>query len=291
MLGACTATGPKSQRVSHDAVLSRPRGVVLLVDACVQRDVLGDAGDHFLIAEAKSGAHALLGALRKYVHDSGIPVRAELVPFVCGARHGPEDSSIRAADSLNAPVRDAHQPLGVSEALAGDPQYVDALTLVSTYAFERAAVSPAKPPAGNGSGAPAGPPGRVRMEDFRVAADVIKQRTNASGMLFLGVLGRSLSAGKAVAQSVGGFFAGMATGVVTAGLGTGYYLVFVPGRHIDGRVMEGALIDLDSGELAWSNAVRAGGDPIDPKVMADPQALDLLFHDIMFKPASAAPTP
>ena len=86
-LTACSATLPKSQLVSYDRTLSQQGGVVLLVDVCIQRDALSDTDDYFVIAESKSGAHAVLGALKKYVQDSGLPIRTALIPFVCGARH------------------------------------------------------------------------------------------------------------------------------------------------------------------------------------------------------------
>lgn len=289
VLVACSATPPESRRVSHDPVLSRESGVLLLVDVCIQRDALGDADDYFVITEAKSGAQMLLDALHKYVQDSGIPIRAELIPFVCGARHDTHNSSIRVADSVNGPVRDAQQPLGVSEVIRDDPQYVNALSIMSTYAFERAAVSGAaakvsygNPPSGNAAM-------NVGPNEFRTAADVIKSRTQASSVLFLGVLGISRTTGKATVQAIGGFILGMGVAVATAGLGTGYYLLFIPGHQIDGRVMEGALIDLESGQLTWSNAVQAGGDPIEPKVMANAEALDLLFRGVMFQPTSLPP--
>lgn len=75
---------------------------------------------------------------------------------------------------------------------------------------------------------------------------------------------------KAVAQGVSDFIVGMATGVATSG------------HKISGRMMKGALIDLESGELTWSNAVRAGGNPINPDVWLDTVPLDLLFHDLLF---------
>jgi len=82
------------------------------------------------------------------------------------------------------------------------------------------------------------------------------------------------------------------TAFATAGLGTGFFLVFAPGFQIlDGMMMEGALIDLESGRLTWSKAVRITGDPVHPKAMANPEGLDLLFHDIMFKPVSVQPAP
>ena len=163
-----------------------------------------------------------------------------------------------------------------------DPQYLNALSVVSSYAFERAAVSGNAPGTNDGNMPGREAPKSVDIEEFRTAVDVIKNRTQASSLLFMGVLGTSRSTGKAVAQGIGQFIVGMTTGVVTGGL-----VVFVPGHQIDGRVMEGALIDFESGQLTWSNAVRAGGDPIKPGVIEDPQALDLLFRDIMFKPASA----
>lgn len=285
-LTGCTATLPKSQEVSHDAVLGRQAGVLLLVDACVQRDTLG-GGDYFVINEAEAGAQAALGALRKYVKDSDIAVRGEVIS-VCGARLSTNNSSIRVADSVGGPRRDAQQPIKVTGANADDPRYVWALGIVSTYAFERAAVSQGKK-ASEKKSSQTDLPSRVSMDDFRMAAEMIKEKTQASSVLFLGVLGTSRSAGKVTAQVVGSLMVGVGTAVATAGLGTGFYLIFIPGHQIDGMVMEGALIDLDSGQLTWSNAVRATGDPVHPKAMANPEALELLFHDIMFKPVSVQP--
>ncbi len=74
----------------------------------------------------------------------------------------------------------------------------------------------------------------------------------------------------------------------TAGLGTGFYMVFVPGHltGFDGMIMEGALVDLDSGQLTWSNAVTERRDPIHPENMANVEGLDLLFHGLMFQTKS-----
>jgi hypothetical protein len=287
MLVACSASAPKSRIVSHDPVLSRQGGVLLLVDVCVQRDALGDAGDYFVITEAKTGAQALLNVLHKYVQDSGIPIRAELIPFVCGARHNTR--TIRVADSVNSLVRDAQQPLGISEVIRDDLQYINALTVMSTYAFERAAVSGVSSTPSPGNLPSGSATMNIGISEFRAAADVIKSRTQASSVLFLGVLGISRTAGKVIAQNIGDFIVSMGVGFATAGLGTGYYLLFIPGHQIDGRVMEGALVDLESGQLTWSNAVQARGDPIDPKVMANSETLNLLFRGLMFKPTSALP--
>jgi hypothetical protein len=281
----CTATPPKIRQVSHDPILSRQAGVLLLVDACVQRDGLG-TGDYFVINEAEAGARAALGSLQKYIRDSGIPVRAEVVS-VGGARLNTNNSPILVADRVGGAKRLAPQPLKVSGLNMDDSEYIRSLGIVSTYAFERAAVHRGKKPADNT--ARPEPPTSISMEDFRAAAEVIKSKTQASSVLFLGVLGNSRTAGKAAAQFVGGLAIGVGVAYATAGLGTGFYLVFIPGHQLDGMIMEGALIDLESGQLTWSNAVRVAGDPVNPKAMANPEALDLLFHDIMFKPVDVQP--
>jgi hypothetical protein len=293
MSAGCVATQPMSRKVSHDPLLARQGGVLLLVDACVQVDVIGGANDYFVINEAESGGQEALGALRKYTEDSGIPVRSEIVS-VCGSRLNGKHSLSRVADAMGGQVREAQQPLKISEAVKDDVQYVNALGIVSTFAFERAAVGRSNAKAGV-KGPAEDAPMSISMDDFHAAAEVIKDRTRTSSVVFLGVLGNKLSAGKAVVGFVGAMAIGMAVAVATAGLGTGYYLIFVPGHKVSGIVMEGALIDLESGTLTWSNAVLVRGNPADPKAMANPQGLDLLLHGLMFAPASmqpaAAPVP
>jgi hypothetical protein len=50
--------------------------------------------------------------------------------------------------------------------------------------------------------------------------------------------------------------------------------------------MEGALVDLQTGQLIWSNAVESARDPVDPTAMADQRTLDLLFHRLVFESVS-----
>jgi hypothetical protein len=263
--------------------------VLLVVDASVQIEELG-GGAYFVIKEAESGAQATLASLHKYTEDSGITIRGEAVS-VCGARLNTNDLPLTVADSVGGPKRQAQQPLWVSESIANDPQYVSALGVVSTYALERAAISDKKKKdEGNVSSADNASP-ITTMDNFRDAAKIIKDKTQASSVLFLGVLGKSRSEGKAAAQNIARFAVGMGVAIATAGLGTGYYLILAPGGGLDGMVMEGALIDLESGQLTWSNAVKYPRDPIHPENMAKGEALDLLFHNIMFKPEFVQPTP
>jgi hypothetical protein len=285
LAAGCVANQPMSRKVSHDPRLARQGGVLLLVDACVQIDAIQSASDYFVINEAESGGKETLAALHRYVEDSGIAVRSEVVS-VCGSRLNSKHSLSRVADTVGGQVREAQQPLRISETIKNDPQYVDALAVVSTFAFEHAAVEGKKATAG-AKEAPGDAPASISMDEFHAAAEVIKDRTQASSVVFLGVLGSKPSAGKTAIEVAGGLAIGMAIAVATAGLGTGYYLIFVPGHKVSGMVMEGAMIDLDSGQLSWSHAVHIRGNPLDSKVMANPQGLDLLLHGLMFAPSAA----
>lgn len=276
LLTACSAAPPTRHVVSHDPMLARQDGVLLLADVCVQKDAVGDDEDFFVVAESKSAARILLKALRTYIEDSNIPIRGEQM-VVCAARHG-SAQDILVGDNFNAQSYRAPQPLYVQENIEDDKQYINALRNISTYAFERAAIDRTEDTSVKQN--------QINKITFLNSADIVKNRTNASSILFLGALGTSRTGAKAVAEGVSSFFVGMATGLLTAGLGTDYYVMFTPGQQVSGRFMEGALIDLESGELTWSNAVKAGGDPIEAETWLETHSLDLLFHDLLFKRTS-----
>ena len=272
MLAACTATPPKSTRVSYDPLLAEQAGTLLIVDACVQRDELGDSDDYFVISEAKAGAHAALSELRKYIKDSAIPVRDALIPFVCGAKLKQTSLSIRAADSLKSPVHDARQPLAVSADISSDPQYIAALSILSTYLSQNTG--------GLRSHA------NIDKTEFHNALALIKARTQASSILYLGARGISRSGGKATAQAIGSIVAGTvaAIAVVPPSDFSAMNSLFLPDYPEDRVVMRGALVDLKNNKIAWSKTVQVKGDPIKhPGIIGNPNAIHLLFHDVIFK--------
>ncbi len=283
-MACCTATPPKSRAVSYDPVLRQEKGTLIMVDACVQRVSVGHASDYFVINEAQAGAEAAANALRKYIHDSDIPVRAEIIS-VCGARLNADNAPIKIADMVGALAREAEQPVKVHPDISDDPTYLHAISTVSTYALERAAVQSKFSQSNHEDLAGRDKARRVSTDDFRTAAAVVEQRTGASSVLFLGVLGNSFSGGLKAAEMLTNLAISGAVAFATAGLGTGYYVLFAPGHEVEGMVMEGALIDLATGRIAWSNAIRVRGDPINPEAMAKPEALDLLFHGILFEPS------
>lgn len=273
-LMACSAAPPSTNIVTHDSTLSRQQGVLLLVDVCIQKDGLGDSGDSFIIAESKYGAGKTMDALRFYVTDSDIPINAEIIT-VCAAKHG-DKTTIRASAKSGAEIHNVSQPIYADSTVLQDADYLHALSDVSTYAFERAALNNSKADTNNTAKA-------INNIKFLAAAEIIQLRTGASSILYTGILGTSRSGGKALAQGVGSFLVGMGTGIATAGLGASYYVMFMPGQSISGRFMEGALIDLESGELTWSNAVKVAGNPAKAETWSSPDPLDLLFHDLFFQ--------
>ncbi len=268
MLIACTGAPPSSTVVTHDPTLGRSEGVALLIDVCLQRDGIG-SGDYFLIGESETGATISQQQLRVYLQDSGILVR-EQATLICGARHG-DATLIPAAASMGEVISEQRQPLAAKSQLPMDQEYTDALTVISSYAFERAAATEDDTNR------------RISESMFRDAGSIVRNRTNAGSVLFFGALGTSRSGALNTVTGIGKFIVGMGTGLATAGLGGDYYLIFIPGSKISGRIYEGALIDLESGELAWSNAVTVSGNPVKAKNWESDQPLDLLFHDLLFQ--------
>ncbi|MFQ5965797.1 MAG: hypothetical protein ACE5KZ_16110 [Candidatus Scalinduaceae bacterium] len=266
---------------------------MLIADVCIQHDALGDVDDYFVITEAKAGAQALLDATRKYLENSGIQVCTELIPFVCGTRHNPNNIPLRVADSVNGIVSVGQQPFGVFDEIKADPEYVNALSTASTYMFQHAMMPSAEANTGSKESSSQPLTQLVSAEEFKTAIGLIALRTHASSVLFLGVAGTSFSSGKKAALVAGDFIVSMATGLATGAAtynsGTGYYVMFTPGHQIQGMLMTGALVDLKTGALEWSNAVRAGGDPIKPKVVANANTLNMLLRYLKYQDASKPP--
>ncbi len=271
-LCGCGAAPPSSREVSHDPILARDEGVVVLVDVCLQRDGVGSDGDYFIVEESRHGARVAGDKLREYLEDSNILVREQSM-LVCGARHGNQES-IPAATRIGDDVSARDQPLSFNGLRDEGRPYVSALAAVSAYAFERAAT---KEESAN--------PVAVTQLEFLDAPDVTRQETGAASLLCLGVLGTSRSGALNVLSGVGRAMVGMATGVATAGLGGDYYLIFTPGAKISGRLMEAALVDLETGQVKWSNAVRVSGNPADEKHWENNQPIELLFYELLFQPS------
>ncbi len=276
---ASAVTPPISYEVAPDPILSRGK-VLLVTDVCIQIDCIGDSEDYFVIEDSRYGAESCLPALQTYLKDSGIQV-CDTIPIVCGASHG-ESRIILAGLNTDSEISESPQPIYVDPSIVSDQKYIDALSQVSTFAFEHPA---AKSQESSESLSPAYK-SLVSENEFSAAAEIIKNRTGASSVLFLGVVGKSESGGKAFAKGVGSFLVGMGTALATAGLGTGYYVGVMPLQIDDGRIFVGSLIDLDTGRIAWSNNAKWRGDPIEKEIWTNDDPLELLFHDVLFQKIS-----
>ncbi len=277
LIMGCAVSNPMCQIVQHNPVLEKQGGVIIIADLCLQQDAIGEDNDCFIIDESKACAASVITATQKVLQENGIRVQGAISPFVCGALFDPDNSPKNVANNLTAPSQKMLQPFGVDESISADTEYVKALSTASTYAFQQAVM-------------PKDEAAREKVQvivdetAFKEAVALISQRTQASSLLFVNVTGTKISSGKKVAQGIGSFLVGMATGIATAGLGTGYFVSYMPGGKADGRLMGSALVDIDSGTLAWTNWVRTGGDPTVPEVTANERILKLLLRSVIHKP-------
>ncbi len=269
----CSAAPPSSHEVGHDPILANASGVAMVVDVCVQRNGLGGSGDYFIVDESRFGAAAVQDKLSKYFSESNIIVREQAL-FVCGAQHG-DQPSILTADRVGSDASLREQPLLFVASKNHDSDYAAALRVISRYAFERATAE------NDTASSPS-----VSQLQFLDAADLVQYETGAASVFFLGAMGVSRTGALNTVSVIGRTIFAVATAVpIGSGFGNDYYLFFMPGAQSSGRLMAGALIDLSTGDLAWSNAVRVGGNPAKEKHWENDQPIELLIHDLLFQPS------
>ena len=288
IISGCSPTPPCSHCVSHLSALDNGSRLLLLVDPCVQQDALGEGDDYFLVKESREGGEALANTVKKLLASENIMVNTAIIPFVCVAKHGKENKLLKVADHFGANVREESQPFDLSEDATNDPEYANALSVAATYMFENA-ISAIQEKNGDNSTSSADTNTHVyNQEEFQQAANIIKAKTNSSTLLYVGVLGTSLSTGKYLSQRIGSMVVAGGTAaaflVATGGLGIGLTVYFIPGVSDDGRIMGAAIADLNCGKILWSNVVQATGDPADPKILGNSQAASVLLHSLVFHP-------
>ena len=278
-IGGCASFSPQFVTTAHDPLLDKNGGVVLLADVCIKRGrVFGD--DYVVVAESKTSAEALVSMARNYLSDNGVQVRTTLIPFVCGAWHDSKNPLQKVANNLDDNVRDGTQPFDVSKDLESDSDYVHALTVVATYAFQQPFVPKQNVPSADQQ-VPL-----VSLEQFRTATAVVTAKTQASSILYIGVSGLSRSAGQNTIRGIGTFLIGVPVGMATAIATQGFYVVPVLRAIPDSRLMSTALIAPETANVPWSNAVSVTGDPLKLDVDAAEPAVDLLLSSLVRQPAS-----
>jgi len=278
-IGGCASFPPQFLTTAHDPLLDKNGGVALLADVCIKRGSLV-RDDYVVVAESRAGAEDLVSVARNYLSDNGVQVRATFIPFVCGAWHDSKNSLQNVANNLDDNVREGTQPFDVSKDLKSDSDYVHALTVVATYAFQQPFV-PKQQVASADQQIPL-----VSLEQLRTATAIVMAKTQASSILYIGVSGLSRSAGQNIVRGTGSFLigvpVGMATAIATGGIWVAPVLRAIP----DSRLMSTALINLETATVPWSNAVSASGDPLKLDAVAAESAVDLLLSRLVRQPTS-----
>ncbi len=279
LVAACgTPAPPTSNRIVAHAATAGASGTLLVVDVCLNYSPV-NVDDYFVLENARQGASALATTTARFFESTDIRVHDRLVPFVCGALHDSANAPKRVAERVDGDVSTRSQPLWVSNDVASDGEYVRALQVLATHAFESALNPSAQP----------GPTPTFSADVVRDAATKVAQKSGRSSLIYIGATGHSLSSGKATAVGVARVVAGIAISVAigpafTAG-GASYGVVFVPGGPVDKRQMVGALFDLQRGTLVQSKVVHAGGDPMKAETLTNREVLQLLLRDLAFTPA------
>lgn len=279
----CASTPKVNYIQHHDPIMDQNGGVVLLVDACDQIDVIGD-NDYYVINESKEIAGALVTEIRTYLEQNGVSVSTEIIPFVCGAFDNPENPPAKVAEEAGEKVDEVCKPYCVADEFKNDPGYLNALTSLSTYVFERGMITIMEDYARKKKKLDEfkRPAFIVEDDQFRGAIDIIKARTNASSLLYVGLKGIKVSGGKKFGQGLLSFTVGMATAVATAGLGTGYYLAFMPGGDNDYKYAIAGLANLETKELTWRTWTTKACNPLKTKCASNPKEIERLLKDLVF---------
>lgn len=259
----------------HDPIMDQDGGVVLFVDVCNQMDTVGN--DYFVVNESKKVSKAMVKGVTTYLEKNGVKVRSEITPFVCGALDTKENPPVKVAEKIGGAIKESKKPFGVIDEVAQDTEYLDALTTLATSIHGKEMYDIATYYNKNKKGKKVSQ--FILDEDkLKAASGVVKAKTGAASILYVGVNGTKVSGGKKFAQGLGCFTVGMATGLATGGA-----VSFIPGHRIDGKYFFAGLVNLESGKLVWDGWSHVAGNPLSPKAVVIPSHIDLLLKKLVFK--------
>jgi hypothetical protein len=284
MLAGCASTPVMKTIQQHDPILDQKGGPILLVDVCNQIDVVGD-DDYFVFNESKDVAHALTGEIVTYLQQNGVQVASSIVPFVCGALDVPGNPARKCAEKAGGTITELPKPYCIADEIANDSAYLNGLTTLSTYVYERKLIDVMKHYAKQKRFGKEfqEPVCAVNDDQLIEASNTIKAKTNAASILYVGLKGTRISGGKKFAQGLASITVGMATGIATAGLGTGVWVAIIPGHSTDWKYTTASLVDLESGKVVWSGWTSKQGNPLMPKDVANSKDISLLLKNMVLK--------
>jgi hypothetical protein len=281
LLVGCVAGSKVKSVQQHDPILDQNGGPLVFVDVCNEIDAVGD-NDYFAVSESKEVSHALGEGVEDYLNKNGVTVRATINPFVCGALDKPGNPPSKYAEKRGEDVAEAPRPYGISEEVNGDLEYINSLSTLSTYVQERNLLAAAKSYSKN-KDAFKELKQIVSDEELAGACTVIREKSGAGSLLYVGMAGTKLTGGKKLAQGLASFTIGMITAIATAGLGTGYYYMYMPGRNVDWKYSNTGLINLESCKMTWTNWTGRRGNPLEPKEVASQDNMQALLRELVFK--------
>jgi hypothetical protein len=278
VLSGCAAP-QKNYEVIEQPFLKADGGPVLIVDACIQQDAVGDADDYIMVTESKAGAMVVGDAAKRYLAEKGVVVSAVLVPFTCGVipHEGNKPELVKLDAQL--PTQTAPRPHAPTNELASDAEFRNALMVLATATHSRAAQDNAIVFT-RGVQAPLPPMTQHTSEEIRAAIALVQAKTNASSVIYLNAMGISQSGGKAFALGAGRVFVGVLTGVATG-------VAIIPGGAADGSLYSAAAINLKSGDIVRASAARGIGDPKKPDVLARKMTIDYLMRGLIEREVNA----
>lgn len=279
LIGGCAAPQKKFERV-QDSYLQASGGPVVVVDACVFQDAIGEADDYFMVTEAKLGAEKIVEVARDYLVEKGIPVKAMLVPYSCGVigPKGNETQLVRL--DLASPAQMVKRPFAPSLEVAGNEPLIEALNVLATSGYERA-ISEGIAGISRGRGQQL-PPMKIHTSDeIKAAAAQVRLAFNADSLIYFSVHGYSQSGGKAFAMGTGRVLVGVLTGLATG-------IAFFPGGTTDGTLFTVAAFDLKEGEIRRSGTSRGLGDPKKSDVVSDKRFIIPALHGLLHREVSAS---
>lgn len=284
LLTGCAGT-PRQFELLPEPYLKTNGGPLLVVDACVIQDALGDDDDYHMVTESKAGARRMVAVASQYLAGINQPVKATLVPFACGVigPEGKQEQLVRFDNQL--PPTKAQRPFATEGSLAGTPEVVDALSVLATAAYARGLEEMATLLARHMGQQPTLPPRRTYApEEVRAASATVHRALGTDSLVFLGMQGYSQSAGKSAALTTGRLLVGIVTGVASG-------VAIFPGGSTDGSIITAAAFDLKSGELRRAGGTRNPfGDPKNPENAAAKTAVNGVLHQMMYRevfPAAA----
>ena len=276
-LSGCTAPPASVSEVRHNKFLTNKRNILILSDVCIQRSDLSRT--YFVEQESEYAANQASVSIQEFAKDSGLTIHGRY-NLVCGAKIT-ENNTISVAKKSGEKPTDEKQPVSGSLEVMRDEEFSDALSLISSYSYEQTAFAISGKPKEEYSF-------KVSKNDFLIAADKVREKTGGNLVIYFGSMGNQVAGSKAVAKLIGNTIVGTATAVAIGPIfTTSTSQVFVGltpfKRDTTGRIMEGAFVSLDTGELIWSNGVQDYTKPLDEDSWNNLEYIDYLFHDLFFE--------